>query len=79
MSVYIFFSGLIFNSDLVMQILFLQSWFSGVILFFWMIYNLIKNKNIKYKFLWFLSFCIMFIGVIFYFWFVYRENQKIKV
>ncbi len=79
MFVYIFFSGLIFNSDLVMQILFLQSWFSGVILFFWMIYSLIKNKNIKYKFLWFLSFYIMFIGVIFYFWFVYRENQKIKV
>ncbi|CAC9986986.1 hypothetical protein BAZOLSSOX_1451 [uncultured Gammaproteobacteria bacterium] len=59
--------------------LFIYMGFSQVILFFWMVNHLIKNKNIKYKFLWFLSFCIMFIGVIFYFWFVYRENQKIKV
>ncbi|OIR25013.1 hypothetical protein [Bathymodiolus thermophilus thioautotrophic gill symbiont] len=76
MFAYIFFSGLIFDPDLVMQIIFLQSWFSGVILFFWMIYHLIKNKNLKYKFLWFLSFCIMFAGVIFYFWFVYRVKHK---
>ncbi|VVH52603.1 hypothetical protein BPUTSESOX_419 [uncultured Gammaproteobacteria bacterium] len=54
-------------------------WCSQVILFFWMANHLIKNKSLKHKLLWFLSFCIMSIGVIFYFWFVYRENQKIKV
>jgi len=52
---------------------------AGNILFFWMQYNLIQNKEIKYKFLWFLSFFVMLIGAIAYFWFIYRKNnQEIK-
>ncbi|CAC9591396.1 hypothetical protein [uncultured Gammaproteobacteria bacterium] len=38
-----------------------------------MTWHLIKNKNLKHKFIWFSSFCIMCIGVIFYFWFVCRK------
>ncbi|CAB5501139.1 hypothetical protein THERMOS_1344 [Bathymodiolus thermophilus thioautotrophic gill symbiont] len=45
-------------------------------LFFWMTWHLIKNKNLKNKPLWFLFFCVMFIGVIFYFWFIYRVKYK---
>ena len=58
--------------------LLVSGWVSGIILFFWMTYNLITNKNLQYKFIWFLSFCIMFLGVITYFWFVYRKTLNTK-
>jgi nitrogen fixation-related uncharacterized protein len=51
----------------------LSGFISGVILFFWMTYNLFNND--KFKLLWFLSFLIMFIGCIFYFWFIYRKQD----
>jgi hypothetical protein len=57
----------------------LIGWLSGVILFFWMINNIVSNKTIKLKSLWILSFFIMFVGVIFYFWFIYRKNLLNKI
>lgn len=57
-------------------LLIINGWSSGIILFFWMTYNLNTNRKLKYKFLWFLSFCIMFIGTLFYFWFVYKREIK---
>jgi hypothetical protein len=67
----------IINSNIIFDyiILVFNGWLSGVILFFWMTYNLFNNDKVKFKLLWFLSFLIMFIGCIFYFWFIYRKQD----
>jgi len=65
-----------FISPLIFQFLLIYIWILQIVLFFWMTWHLIKNKNLKNKPLWFLFFCVMFIGVIFYFWFIYRVKYK---
>ncbi len=48
--------------------------FFGIPLFFWMFYDLVVNGNLRYKFLWILSFFVLLLGAAFYFWFVYRKR-----
>ncbi|CAC9647456.1 hypothetical protein [uncultured Gammaproteobacteria bacterium] len=68
---FLYFYNLI--SPLIFQFLLIIYGHYKLFIFFWMTWHLIKNKNLKHKFIWFSSFCIMCIGVIFYFWFVCRK------
>ena len=57
-------------------VLFFNGWVSAIVLLFWMLIDMVRNKKLKFKFLWILSSLVIFTGApIAYFLLIYRKNQ----
>ena len=56
-------------------VLFFNGWVSAIILLFWMLIDMVRNKKLKFKFLWILSSLVIFTGApIAYFLLIYRDR-----